>query len=98
MDYVRYRLITTYVGPGTEWVPEEAVRREALDHPTDCPCDANKEIVRDPSAIRHAVPGEVIVMKGALHPGRRGAIHRSPAIEGTGRVRVLLIASTVGSS
>jgi hypothetical protein len=95
VDYVRYRLVTTYVGPGTEWVPDEAVRREALDHPPDCPCDANKEIVREASAIRHAVPGEVIVMKGARHPNHRGAVHRSPPIEGTGRVRVVLIASTV---
>ncbi|MBK8252537.1 MAG: DUF1826 domain-containing protein [Polyangiaceae bacterium] len=98
IDYVRYRLVTTYVGPGTEWIPDEAVRREALDHPPDCPCDANKEIVRDSSAIRHAVPGEVIVMKGALHPGHRGAVHRSPPIEGTGRVRVVLIATTVDGS
>ena len=98
VDYVRYRLVTTYVGPGTEWVPDEAVRREALDHPPDCPCDANKEIVRDASAIRHAVPGEVIVMKGARHPNHRGAVHRSPPIEGTGRVRVVLIASTVDGS
>jgi len=95
VDYVRYRLVTTYVGPGTEWVPDAAVRREALEHPPDCPCDANKEIVKDASAIRHAVPGEVIVMKGALHPNHRGAVHRSPPIEGTGRVRVVLIASTV---
>lgn len=98
VDHLRYRLVTTYVGPGTEWVPDEAVRREALDHPPDCPCDANQEIVREPSAIRHAVPGEVIVMKGARHPGRRGAVHRSPPIEGTGRVRVVLIASTVDGS
>jgi len=95
VDFVRYRLLTTYVGPGTEWVPEEAVRREALDHPPDCPCDANKEIVRDPSAIRHAVPGEVLVMKGGRHPDRRGAVHRSPPIEGTGRVRVVLAVSTI---
>ena len=95
VDYVRYRLVTTYVGPGTEWVPDSAVRREALDHPPDCPCDANKEIVKDASAIRHAVPGEVVVMKGALHPNSLGAVHRSPPIEGTGRVRVVLIASTV---
>jgi hypothetical protein len=95
VDYLRYRLVTTYVGPGTEWVPDGAVRREALDHPPDCPCDANKEIVRDASAVRHAVPGEVIVMKGALLPNRAGAVHRSPPIEGTGRVRVVLIASTV---
>jgi len=44
------------------------------------------------------VPGEVIVMKGALHPNHRGAVHRSPPIEGTGRVRVVLIASTVDRS
>lgn len=97
VDYLRYRLVTTYVGPGTEWVPDEAVRRDALDHPPDCPCDANKEIVRASSAIRHAVPGEVILMKGALHPDHHGAVHRSPPIEGTGRVRVVLIASTVDS-
>lgn len=94
MDYVRYRLVTTYVGPGTEWVPDPAVCREALDLHTDCPCDANAEIVRDPSAIRRAAPGEVVVMKGALHPGGLGAVHRSPPIEGTGLVRVVLIAST----
>ncbi len=98
VDYVQYRLVTTYVGPGTEWVPDEAVRREALDHPPDCPCDANKEIVRDASAIRHAVPGDVLMMKGGRHATHRGAVHRSPPIEGTGRVRVVLIASTVGDS
>jgi hypothetical protein len=98
VDYLRYRLVTTYVGPGTEWVPDEAVRREVLDHPADCPCDANQEIVRESSAIRHAVPGEVIVMRGALPARHRGAVHRSPPIEGTGRVRVVLIASTVDGS
>lgn len=98
VDYVRYRLLTTYVGPGTEWVPDEAVRCEVFDYFLDCLCDANKEIVRDASAIRHAVPGEVIVMKGARHPNHRGAVHRSPPIEGTGRVRVVLIASTVDGS
>jgi hypothetical protein len=98
VDYVRYRLVTTYVGPGTEWVHDEAVHRDALDHPADCPCDARKDIVRDGSAVRHAAPGEVIVMKGALHPDRRGAVHRSPPIEGTGRVRVVLVASTVAGS
>jgi hypothetical protein len=37
-------------------------------------------------------------MKGALHPNHRGAVHCSPPIEGTGRVRVVLIASTVDGS
>ena len=30
VDAVRLRLVTTYVGPGTEWVPSEAVDRGAL--------------------------------------------------------------------
>lgn len=98
VDYLRYRLVTTYVGPGTEWVPNEAVSRAALEHPANCPCDANKEVVRDAAAIRHARPGEVLVMKGALFPGQHGAVHRSPPIEGTGRVRIVLIASTVNGS
>ncbi len=41
------------------------------------PCDANKEIVQNSSAIRHAVPGRVVVIKGALHPGHRGAVEGS---------------------
>jgi len=94
VDFVRYRLVTTYVGPGTEWLPESAVSREALQHPADCPCDANREIVRDAAAVRHAGVGEVILMKGALHPGSPGAVHRSPPIEASGRSRVVLIAST----
>lgn len=93
-DFVRYRLITTYVGPGTELVPDHAVDRAALEHPADCPCDANTAIVRDAAAVRHAVPGEVLLMRGEI-PDGRGAVHRSPSIQGTGRVRVVLIANTV---
>lgn len=36
-DYQRLRLITTYLGPGTEWLPERAVRRDALVEPPACP-------------------------------------------------------------
>ncbi len=94
-DYLRYRLMTTYVGPGTQWVPEHAVCRDALMHPPGCPCDANKEIVRDPNAIQQAAAGEVVLAKGSLHPDGGGAVHRSPPIEDKGLVRVVLIVSTV---
>ncbi len=98
VDHVRYRLVTTYLGPGTEWVPEHAVDRAALAHPASCPCDANKSIVRDEAAVRHAIAGDVLLMKGARHPSQRGAVHRSPPIEGTRQVRVVLVASTVDGS
>lgn len=96
VDFLRYRLVTTYLGPGTEWVHDEAVCREALEHPEGCPCDKNPEIVRDLSAIRHAALGEVLVMKGELHEHGRGAVHRSPPIEEAGLVRVVLVVSTAG--
>lgn len=94
-DMHRYRLITTYVGPGTEWVPEEAVDRAAMAHPPDCPCDANRKIVRDPSAVRRAAAGDVLVMRGSLAPGGLGAVHRSPPIEAEGIVRIVLVVTTV---
>jgi hypothetical protein len=94
VDYLRYRLVTTYLGPGTEWLPDGAVCREALDEPWDCPEAANARIVRDSSQVRRAAPGDVLVMRGAVAP-HLGAVHRSPPIDGTGKTRVVLIASTV---
>lgn len=40
VDHFRMRLITTYVGPATEWVPNEAVARHALEYdaPTRAMC------------------------------------------------------------
>lgn len=95
VDSIRYRLLTTYMGPGTEWLPDDAVRREALGRASIHLEDPNKAIVRDPAAVRRAVAGEVIVMKGARHPNQRGAVHRSPPIECGAKVRVVLVATTV---
>lgn len=95
VDHHRFRLVTTYAGPGTEWVPNETVHREAMDHPVDCPCDANREIVRDPAAIRRAGAGDVLLMKGAGHTSVLGAVHRSPPLGEARRPRVVMIASSV---
>lgn len=99
VDYLRLRLVTTYAGPGTQWLPEEAVDRHALEHAIDCsPWEANERIARAPNAVRHARAGDVLVMRGSRFPGvepRRGAVHRSPPLDGTGQARVVLIVSTV---
>lgn len=94
-DYVRLRLINTYLGPGTQWVPEDAVRRQALEQPDSSVARDNLRIVPDPSLVRHAQPGEVIVLKGTRYPGNeRGAIHRSPPIANLGLTRVVLVLTT----
>jgi hypothetical protein len=94
-DYQRLRLITTYLGPGTEWLPEHAVRRDALFEPPACPVTANQLIVREPSQVRRAQAGHVLLLRG--HDGvtgaALGAVHRSPPIEASRKVRVVLVAS-----
>ncbi|MEO1266697.1 MAG: DUF1826 domain-containing protein [Myxococcota bacterium] len=95
VDNVRYRLITTYVGPGTQWVPDNAVHRGALSRPSKDPNDANTKIVEHASAIRQAKAGDVLVMKGERHTNQSGAVHRSPPIECSGDIRVVLVVTTV---
>ncbi len=96
VDYLRLRLVTTYAGPGTEWLPEEAVDREALERVGCSPAEANRHIVRDPSARRCAGAGDVLLMKGSRYPSLHGggAVHRSPPIDGTGQTRIVLVVST----
>lgn len=82
-DYVAMRLLVTYLGPGTEWLPEDASDRRFLGrHDLDAEA-SNAGLVRDPSRVCRARAGDVVVLKGAAHPSThgRGAIHRSPPIE-----------------
>jgi len=88
-------LITTYAGPGTEWLPNEAVNRVAMGHPDDCPCDSSESIVRAGASARRANAGDVLLMRGASKGGALGLVHRSPPIEALGRRRVVLVLSTV---
>ncbi|WP_060483820.1 DUF1826 domain-containing protein [Pseudomonas sp. NBRC 111123] len=72
VDNVPLRLLTTYVGPGSEWLEEGVVERVGL-HLAAAPVDN----------IRSLKPGEVAVLKGEKWLGNEGAglIHRSPASE-----------------
>lgn len=102
-DYKHVRLLCTYVGPGTEWVEERDLDREALRH-RDAQDGStfehtNGRIVPDPLAIHRATPGDVLLLKGESYPGNRGrgAVHRSPAIERAGHdVRRLVLTIDVG--
>jgi hypothetical protein len=84
VDWVVLRLLTTWVGPGTEWLDDGDVDRRHVGASACCPVDANKAIVRRPDAIRRASAGEVLMMKGEKWPGNegRGVVHRSPPLEG----------------
>jgi len=90
-DAVTLRLLCTYSGPGTEWVRDEDAVRANLGR-TDVDFDtANDSVLRRPGALRRCGPGDVIVLKGDAFAGNRGrgAIHRSPPVEGTGLSRLV---------
>lgn len=66
-DLVTARLLTTLVGPATQWME-----------------------VQPPERIRQLGRGDVAIFKGRLWVDDPSILHRSPPIEGTGDVRLLL--------
>ena len=81
------RMLCTYKGPGTLWLKEDNINREALDL-----YEGNKSIVIDKNNIEQAKTGSVIILKGAKYSTQttKGAVHRSPTIEESGEKRLLL--------
>ena len=81
VDRVPLRMLCTYRGPGTEWLEDQGVDRNAL----------TRSAVAD-GACRRADAGELVLLKGALWQDNDGlgAVHRSPAVEAGGEPRILL--------
>jgi len=81
------RMLCTYSGPGTLWLPEDNINQKKLDASAE-----NKDIVIDERKIQQAKTGAVLILKGALYPeeGTRAIVHRSPTIEESGEKRLLL--------
>lgn len=71
VDHVPSRMVVSLAGPGTEWLPADAVRRD---------CDGR--IAQDPApeTVQRLAPGSVGLLKGAgFDDGRAsGVAHRSP--------------------
>ena len=95
VDNLRMRMICTYVGPGTEWVDDPWVRREALTYDVSGAA-TNRGIVRDLDRVEHANAGDVLWVRGkGWRPGPFGGVHRSPSLHGSGRVRLVMVASAM---
>ncbi|MFT3884015.1 MAG: DUF1826 domain-containing protein [Flavobacteriales bacterium] len=86
-DMNEMRLLCTYRGPGTLWLPNDAVNEHAIR-------SQNPElpIERSPADILQVATGHVAIIKGALYPGTHmgACVHRSPTIEEAGERRLLL--------
>ena len=92
VDEQALRILSTYVGPGTQWVEEGGARRERLGM-GGLPADAfNRALLLPGAAVHQARAGWVCLQKGDAYPGNRGRaiVHRSPPIEGSGLRRLRL--------
>jgi hypothetical protein len=80
VDHVTLRMVTTYVGEGTEYVASEDLNRSRLGHALNGQADETSGLLRPGASVQRAKPGEVVLLKGESWPGNdgQGAVHRSP--------------------
>ena len=85
LNYIR--MLCTYSGPGTLWLSENNLNREALDY-----LESNNSIVINNDLINQVSTGSVAILKGGLYPrkGTKAIVHRSPNIEESHQKRLLL--------
>ncbi|WP_355660692.1 DUF1826 domain-containing protein [Halomonas salifodinae] len=87
VDNLAVRLVSTYAGPGSEWLPESAVERAGLGAPRPDKPDP----LRDAQSVRRLGCGDIALLKGEGWIGNegRGLVHRSPQ-PAPGEPRLLL--------
>ncbi len=97
VDMVPCRLVTTYLGPGTEWLPHGLVNRSKLGIGGRGQSDLESGLIKGPGDIQRLSPGDVAVLKGELWEGNEdaGLVHRSPAVP-SGDVRLILTLDVSG--
>ena len=69
IDNVSMRLLVTYAGIGTEWLPENAANRKAYYSGM-----SNEKILKDPSKRKFMDTWDVAIFRG----GQNGLLHRAP--------------------
>ena len=81
IDRTGIRLVTTYQGPGTEWMENQNIDRQKLGPGMN----ANQ-------ACQQAQTGEIVLLKGSLWQENEhyGAIHRSPEVEADAGLRTVV--------
>jgi len=69
IDNVPMRLLVTYSGEGTEWIPDEAIDHEAIINGS-----TNEKIIKYPSKRQFMNTWDVAIFNG----GSKGLLHRTP--------------------
>tara|TARA_R110001583_G_scaffold195483_1_gene374095 strand:+ start:4270 stop:4929 length:660 start_codon:yes stop_codon:yes gene_type:complete len=91
VDKLPCRLVSTYIGSGTEWLPNYAVDRRKLGHGADGLPDKTSGIYTHFESIQQLNAGDVALMKGSGWDGCEDSaiVHRSPELP-VGEKRLIL--------
>jgi hypothetical protein len=82
VDKVPCRLVTTYQGMSTEWLPHEVVDQTKLGWACNGLNDSESGLYQNESDIQRLDCGDVALLKGTLWEGNEnaGLVHRSPEL------------------
>lgn len=91
VDRVPCRLVTTYLGKGSEWLPHACVDRSKLGAGGGGLNDEDSGLYQPRQAVRQIAAADVALLKGEMWEGNEGAglVHRSPHLA-AGEKRLLL--------
>ena len=80
-DKTSIRLVCTYKGPGTQWVKNQDLNRHSL-----------RSQNHQEQPFYQASEGEIVLLKGSLWQNNEayGAIHRSPAVDASEGLRMVV--------
>ena len=82
VDKVPCRLVTTYQGTATEWLPHELVNQTKLGWDCNNLPDSESGLYQSENNIQQLDCGDVALFKGTLWEGNEnaGLVHRSPGL------------------
>lgn len=82
VDKVPCRLVTTYTGSATEWLPHSLVDRSKLGAGSQGKSDEESGLLKKNSDIQQLKQGDVALLKGEIWDDNAGAglVHRSPSM------------------
>ncbi|XOV78106.1 MAG: DUF1826 domain-containing protein [Aestuariibacter sp.] len=82
VDRVPCRLVTTFYGVGSQWLPHQWVNRQKLGHGSKGLSDEESGLYPNTDCIQTLNCGDVALLKGELWESNEGAglVHRSPPV------------------
>lgn len=92
IDHIPARMITTYIGVGTEWLESRYVNRQFLGRGNNGKPDEQSGLIQPGATIQQLRASDVALMKGEAWPNNEGLgfVHRSPNPQGKHRLMLTL--------